>query len=301
MVGELHVVFRKVLEPRHVRDVEFAVRHSARPDADVVVLAPFIGPEAQAKLTQSKLGYADATGNVRVTLRKPAVFIEAAGATKNPWRENRGLLSLKGESAGDVVRALCDFRPPFGVRELVLRANLSLATVSRVVDLLERDATLERDARGLITRVDVPATIRRWARDYICLKAHHARLYLEPRGVGALIAKLPSLKPPVAVTGSLAAAAWAPVAAPRLATLYAPDATGVADALEIRPVETGGNVLVVEPRSPGVFARAVEIAGVTYAAPSQVAADLLTAPGRGPEEAEALLSWMEENENVWRL
>jgi hypothetical protein len=35
-------------------------------------------------------------------------------------------------------------------------------------------------------------------------------------------------------------------------------------------------------------------------APSQAAVDLLTAPGRGPEEGRALLDWMEKNESDWR-
>ena len=29
-------------------------------------------------------------------------------------------------------------------------------------------------------------------------------------------------------------------------------------------------------------------------------ADLLTSPGRGPAEAEALMSWMERNQDAWR-
>ena len=36
------------------------------------------------------------------------------------------------------------------------------------------------------------------------------------------------------------------------------------------------------------------------AAAAQVAVDLLTSSGRGPSEADALLSWMKDNESVWR-
>jgi len=39
---------------------------------------------------------------------------------------------------------------------------------------------------------------------------------------------------------------------------------------------------------------------VAYVAPSQAAADLLTSPGRGPSEAEALIAWMAANEAAWR-
>jgi len=32
-----------------------------------------------------------------------------------------------------------------------------------------------------------------------------------------------------------------------------------------------------------------------------VATDLLTAPGRGPEIAKELISWMQTNEQIWRI
>ena len=49
-----------------------------------------------------------------------------------------------------------------------------------------------------------------------------------------------------------------------------------------------------------VYDRADSCEGVVYAALTQVAADLLTSPGRGPAEGEELLRWMEGNEGVWR-
>ena len=36
------------------------------------------------------------------------------------------------------------------------------------------------------------------------------------------------------------------------------------------------------------------------AVPSQVVVDLMTGPGRNPNEAEELLSWMQANEEAWR-
>ena len=43
-----------------------------------------------------------------------------------------------------------------------------------------------------------------------------------------------------------------------------------------------------------------ECEGIRYAALAQVVADLLTSPGRGPSEGEALIDWMKANENAWR-
>src|SRR5690606_41852917 len=60
----------------------------------------------------------DLTGNLRIVASNPAIFLEARGADRDPDREPRALRSLKGAAAGRVVRALCDFMPPYGVRAL---------------------------------------------------------------------------------------------------------------------------------------------------------------------------------------
>jgi hypothetical protein len=102
------------------------------------------------------------------------------------------------------------------------------------------------------------------------------------------------------MTGSLAASHLAPTAPPRLAVVYVESIERGAASWSLRPAETGGNVLLVLPTDEWVFAGAREIDDVNYAAPSQVAADLLTGPGRGPAEGEELIRWMGENEEKWR-
>lgn len=86
----------------------------------------------------------------------------------------------------------------------------------------------------------------------------------------------------------------------RLATIYVGDAEVAASTLRLRRADSGANVLLLQPFNDIVFARSTDHAGVTYAAPSQVAADLLTGPGRGPAEGEELLRWMEHHEHDWR-
>ncbi len=73
-----------------------------------------------------------------------------------------------------------------------------------------------------------------------------------------------------------------------------------AERFGVRPVESGVNVLLVQPFDPVVFDRTTTSGGVIYAALSQVAADLLTGPGRSPAEGEELLKWMGENQSAWR-
>ncbi len=68
----------------------------------------------------------------------------------------------------------------------------------------------------------------------------------------------------------------------------------------LRLAESGGNVMLVRPFDAVAFARTWADQGLTYAALPQVAADLLTSPGRAPSEGEELLAWMEKNPGAWR-
>ena len=60
----------------------------------------------------------------------------------------------------------------------------------------------------------------------------------------------------------------------------------------MRPAEDGANVGLISPFDPVVYERTSQKKGTTVVAASRIAADLLTSPGRGPNEAEALIRWM---------
>jgi hypothetical protein len=284
------------------RDVPHLLdQHSRDRTADALpIAAPFLGLRTREQLSSAGVSYADATGNLRLELDRPVAFIATEGATSNPWKEFRPLHSLKGPVAGRVVRALCDFRAPFGTRALAERAGASAASTSRVVALLDREALLTRSQRGTVTEVDWPQLIVRWAQDYSLTTSNVTRTFLEPRGLDTVLRKLNGADWRYAVTGSLAAARVAPIAPPRLAVIYVDDIEQAAERLKLWRADSGANVLLVRPFDTVVFDRTLSQDGITYAAPSQVVADLLTSPGRGPAAAEELLRWMKDNEHAWR-
>jgi len=57
----------------------------------------------------------------------------------------------------------------------------------------------------------------------------------------------------------------------------------------------------VRPFDEAVWSRLDRDDGIHYVVPSQAAADCLTGTGRMPAEGEALLAWMVENEEGWRV
>ena len=270
------------------------------PGAIPLIAASYLSPRSKEVLTERGVSYVDTTGNLRISASRPGLFIDVAGATKDPWPDDQPLRSLRGRGASRAVRALIDFRPPYGVRELASRAQVSPATLSRVIDLLERDAVLTKDDRGGVADLDWAAAIRRWSQDYELRRSNAVTSYLDPRGLSAFAKKLSTARLRYAVTTSLAAQRFAPIASTRTAVAYVEDALKAADRLELRPADAGANVLLVEPFDEVVFERTMLRDELITAAPSQVAADLLTGPGREPSEGEELVDWMKGNEDVWR-
>jgi len=267
----------------------------------VVVMAAFLGPRTRALLADLGWGYGDATGNFRVVMDKPALFIELSGTDSNPWPDDQPLRSLRGRSAGRSVRAFCDFRPPFGIEELAKRSKTSISSISRVAALLDREALVTRDRRGGVLTTDWPGILRRWTQDYSLLRSNRVSSFLEPRGFDQLLEKVKRQSWTYSASGSLAAARVAPVASPRLAVIYVDGIVSrVALDLQVTETELGGNVMLLEPYDAVVFDRTWSSDGVTYAALTQVVADLLTSPGRGPVEGEELIRRMQANEDAWR-
>lgn len=264
-----------------------------------LVVSNFISAATGALLRQNDVGYVDLTGNIRLVLSNPGLFIETSGATENPDKEERAG-SLKGTKAGRVVRTLIEQRDPLGVRDLAEKAGVDAGYVSRLFAFFDAEALITRVGRGRLESVAWPKLLERWAADAPLSSRGRLTTYIEPRGTAALLEKLRASSRRYAITGSFAAARVAPVAPPRLLTLYTDDLAALVDETGLRPTQSGANVQIVEPIDEEVFRGVSEKDGLRYAGLPQVVVDLLDGPGRAPAEAEELIAWMKKNEEVWR-
>ena len=265
-----------------------------------LVAAAYLSPTLRASLADRGVSYADTTGNLRIVADRPGLFVERQGARKDPWPSDEPLRSLRGRAAGRAVRALVDFRPPYGVRDLAKRASVPLGSLSRALDLLDREGLVTRDDRGSVIGLDWEGTIRRWSQDYEFGRSNQTALYLDPRGISSFASKLSRTGSKYAATAAFAAQRFAPIAPARQAALYAEDSALMAERLGLRPADTGANVILAEPFDPVVFERSTVREGLQVVAASQLAADLLTGTGREPPEGNELLAWMRANEDAWR-
>lgn len=258
-----------------------------------LLAAPFLSVRVREVLAAQNVSYADTTGNMRLEVTRPAVFITTAGEDRDPEPDIRQLRTLKSPAAARVVRALFDAAPPILLGTVAQTANVSRAQTGRVAELLGRDAVLTRDARGSVVNVDRTKLIERWVEDYSFVGANIVSWYLEPRSLDKLVERLRTAAFRYAVTGSLAARLVAEYADTRLAMIYVDDIDRAADELELTRVAERGNVALAEPFDAVMFDGTWEQDGVRYAALGQVSADLLTSPGRGPAEGEELLRHLE--------
>lgn len=295
------LLVRRRIDPKDVpRVVETA---TASWEGAWMAVASYLSPATRDRLRERQVSYMDQTGNIRLAVSEPGLFIEKDGANQDPDREERPARSLRGPKAGRIVRILAERRTPPGVREMAALSGTDAGYVSRVLSLLDQEALIQRGLRGRIESVDVPSLLRRWADEVPLKERASTSTYLDPRGIAALTARLDKVPPSTlyAITGTLAAALYAPLTPARLATIWASDPKGFADTLDLRSTEAGANVLLLQPPDPSVYEGAREYEGRRYAAPAQVYADLYSSPGRGPAEAQELMDWMLAHEDEWRL
>ena len=274
------------------------------PRGQGVVMASYLSPSVRERLADVGLAYVDATGNMRLAIGSPGLFLSDRGADRDPWRgPGRPRGTLKGAPAAKVVRAVADFAGSWRIRALVRVSEASTGSTYRVVEFLEREGMATRDASGLVMVPDWAQVLRRWSEDYGVVRNSRITRRIAPRGLLDLMTRIGSTDPPCryAVTGTLAAAEWAAHAPARLGMIYVADAERAADAWGLRPADAGANVILAEPAIDVVFQRTLtNREGGIVAAPTQVVVDLMTGPGRNPSEAEELLQWMKENERSWR-
>lgn len=303
-IARLVIEVKQVVERRDVSRLGEQVRRMATRSADVpVVAARYLSASVREALTEEGLSYVDATGNMRIVVNSPAMFISERGEDRDPWRKGRPRGTLKGEPAARVARALLDYRRTWRVRELIAASGASSGATYRVLEYLQReDLVVKNDNRYSVT--DWERLLRAWSADAAFQTTTRVRAFIEPRGVDYFLGKLSKRSPfPVAVTGSVAAKEWATYAPAKAAYVYVSSIQEASEQWGLRPNATAPNVILLEPKTEsGVpFLNAVSSeAGYPVAAPPQVAADLLNGPGREPAESEYLIEWLKTNEKQWR-
>jgi len=301
----LVVEARNALAPRDVDSVvggRLALVRRLSPYATVLVVAPWLSQRTRELLAARELAYLDLTGNALLRLERPALYVRTDGAAKDPDPVRRGQILLRGAGAGRVVRLLVDVRPPYTATAIAGAAGVGVPYVSRLLATLDREALVQRGARGLVVDVDWVNLLRRRAETYDVFRTNQATGFVARAGARNVVDEFRgNAELYKAVTGSFVASQIAPVAAPAQLMAYVEDPTRTAEALGLLPADAGADVILLTAYDYVVLDRLQVVDGLTAVRVSQLALDCLTGNGRMPAEGEALLEWMSSAESAWRI
>lgn len=271
----------------------------------LLAIAPWLSQTSQKLLTEAGWSYVDLTGNVRISVGNPPLFVHLQGAKRDPAPKSRGTLRLGGARTGRLLRFLCDVRPPYGVREVAAATGLNQGWVSEILKTLYNQGLVDKSGpRGVISAADPPSIIRRWAETYDLFRTNDSQSFIAPDGARRCLEELVEVgdaAPRWELTGSFVAVTYSPVAAPGLLAIYTEDRPDLARRLRLLPADTGADVVLLSPFDAVVRDRSTVRNGIPTVAPSQLAVDCLTGNGRMPAEGEAILAWMTEHETEWRI
>jgi len=273
-----------------------------------VLVTEYASPALRAQCERNDLSYIDTTGWIWLRLDRPALFIRTAGAMRDPRPPRDGAIArLDGRGAGRIIRGLLDAQTPVGVRDLAARSVVSPGSVSKVLATLERDDIVER-ADGKVAAIRRRALLERWTTDYSFLKSNRpAGRYLAPRGLDAVRDALRGMHGVIA-TGSLAARGALPAGVAAVTplsqiALFAQDPAETASRLGLVPTGPASTIVfIAAPYDTGLLSRSVgsDTDDVRTVPLSQALADLLTLPGRAPDEAVQVMDLLSQSDASWR-
>ena len=277
------------------------MRHVVRDP--IVVVAPWLSSRSRELLRERGLNYLDLTGNVRVRIPRPSLYLWLDGAQHDPNPPAKRPVLLRGAGVNALVRTLVDFAPPYKLVDLAATSGLSNGYVSRALKALADDRLIRRDANTkAIIDVDWRQLLVTRAENYSLFKSNLSRTYLARGGPNALLRALGKDNPEqVAVTGSFAAQEYVRVAAPTQLALYVRAFDEFVQRHDLIPASQGANVVLLVAADGSQLNRGRMLpAGTLHVGLSQLVQDCLAGNGRLPEEGAELLNWMADDPATWR-
>ena len=258
-------------------------------DAYPVFFAPYVSEASASICRAGETGYLDLVGNCRLAFGN--AYVERV-SPENTYKERRSRASLFSPKSSRVIRLMLSESRPWQVQQLASAAEVSLGLVSKVKkELEEREWILSTEDGIKLTEPE--QVLLEWAKVYSYKKNIVAEYYTM---VGTEEAELAIGKwcdenqVLYALTGFSGARMSSPRVRYNRSTVYVESKLEtVAAGVELKPVETGGNVLLLAPYDQGVFQESRILYGNRVVSPVQLYLDLHSMSGRGEEAAEEVL------------
>jgi Transcriptional regulator, AbiEi antitoxin, Type IV TA system len=281
-------------EPRFAELAITRLRRWGRthPKSYLVFAAPYVSERSREICRSEDVGYVDLVGDTY--LRFGPVLIDRASDAGHPI-ERRGVRSLLAPKATRVIRALLQSpTEPARITDLAKSCSMSPAGIYFVAELLENKGFIRRDQSRRIVVPEPRRLLMEWAQNWSVEKSKASRYFSFEKGPEGLISKISekakALGIEYAFTGMAGASFVAPFTRYDDVWLYTRGGgERLREALDLRPVSTGANVVLLDPYDEGVFMGAREIRGSQVVSDIQLFVDLYTNPARGQEQADQIM------------
>jgi len=280
-------------QPRRAREALDQLRRmradSIARDAYPVFFAPYVS-EASARICrEDDTGYLDLVGNCRLAFGN--AYVEKV-SPENPYKERRSRASLFSPKSSRVIRLMLGESRPWQVQQLASAAEVSLGLASKVKKELEEREWILSTEEG-IKLADPEQVLMEWAKVY-SYKKNSVGEYYTMAGTEEAELAIANWCGKNQVRYALTGFSGARMSAPRVrysrSTVYVESKLEtVAAGVKLKPVDTGGNVLLLEPYDQGVFQQSRVLYGNRVVSPVQLYLDLQSMSGRGEEAAEEVL------------
>ena len=265
------------------------------PDSYPVFVAPFISPESANILQAEGVGHLDMAGNCFLSFDK--VFIRVQG-NPNPFPQRRDLKSIFSPRSSRVLRVLLNAPPrPWKVEDLRQQAGVSIGLVAAVRKaLLDREWAIEGSDGLTLSRPQ--ALLEEWSSSYT-YRRNEISEYYSLQDLPALERDLGSFCRDAGIAFALTMFSGASRVAPhtrfnRLFAYVDDRLEEIRNRFELRPVDSGSNVMLLKPYDTGVFYGIRSYQGLPVVSPVQLCLDLKGYKGRGEEAAQFILGQMLE-------
>ena len=254
-----------------------------------IFVAPYIAPRSAAICKESGIGYVDLSGNCSIAFQQIFINREKSG---NQFPFKTGLSSIYSPKSERILRVLLVY--PYRIWkaiDLAKEAQVSLGMITQVSKKLIEEEWLKKTSQG-ISLTQPEKLLADWSNNYT-VKRNVQNNYYSMKPLQDLEIEIADIcrmmNIPYALTGFSASNRLAPLVRGQRAMIYVSrDIDSVADKVGLKPVESGANIILIQPYDDGVFWNAKSIGDLEISEPVQVYLDLKRYPGRGEEAADFL-------------
>ena len=278
-------------EPRYVEQAvsRLKIRSNRSSRSYPVYGSLFIGKRSRDICTELDVGYIDLNGNIFLALKNFHIEKES---NKNIIREKKELKNMFSPVSTRILRRLLiDTDVSWTTKSLSEGSGASIGYTHRVVEKLKDKKFIERDSNYRLKLIDPANLLERWREEYTFRKNKIQPFYSFQKDERKLLREIDRIsnekEMEYALTMHVAGRMVAPYVRSKEVHFYIGSSPKVwKEELDLRPVESGANIYLMEPYDSGIMQDLQVIDGLKIVSNLQLYLDLYNYPKRGREQAE---------------